>query len=365
MRPIEERDLLPVAALTRAFFRAVNPHVEPLEFEEKWEAASRSPLRFMRSFPQAWHVDLLDVPRSKVPGGRCLCFGDPHPANFGVITFTVGPRYVFNDLDDSGPGLAALDALRYFTALRLLLDDGKTLAQLMELYEDILQGNEPPRELPEALYPDVAARDARQLAKWIEGEAFRFEEPSLQLSRVPDGTRQKLCEALGRLAPQMELEVIELAHRDRDSGGSGGLERYLLLARERSGDGARLRLLEFKETTHAATSWSNYLHEDEDRLALAKASIWRGLDVPYYIEVPLGRSLYVLRDRLGRASLDVEKLAKRDQRAALEVQVSLLARQHAEAFAGLDLRKLDDWLRESLEVTAKRWMKAYERARKG
>ncbi|AGP35284.1 DUF2252 family protein [Sorangium cellulosum] len=363
MRPIRDSDLPPVKELTRAFFRAVNPHVEPVEFEEKWQAALRSPMRFMRSFPQAWHVDLLDVPRARVPGGRCLCFGDAHPDNFGLITFTVGPRYVFNDLDDAGPGLAALDALRYFTVLRLLLDDRKALAELMELYEDMLQGNEPLRELPEALYPDVAARDARQLAKWTEGEAFRFDEPSLNLSRAEAGTGDRLLEALGRSGQLSEVEVLALAHRDRDAGGSGGLERYLILGRERGGE-RRLRLLELKETTHAATSWNNFLHEDEDRLERAKASIWRGLEVPFYREVQVGRSVYLLRDRLGRASVDIEALSKRDLRAVLEAQVSILARQHAEAFAGLDLDKLDDWLRESLDVTARRWLKAYERARR-
>ncbi|HTN92302.1 MAG TPA: hypothetical protein VL242_51895 [Sorangium sp.] len=363
MHPIRESDLPPVKELTRAFFRAVNPHVEPAEFEEKWGSALRSPMRFMRSFPQAWHVDLLDVPRSKVPGGRCLCFGDAHPDNFGLITFTVGPRYVFNDLDDSGPGLAALDALRYFTVLRLLLDDRKALGELMELYEDMLQGKEPLRELPEALYPDVAARDARQLAKWTEGEAFRFDDAALKLSRADSATAGRLREALGQLDALADVEVIELAHRDRDSGGSGGLERYLLLARER-GEERRLRLLELKETTHAATCWSCFLHEDEDRLAQAKASVWQGLEVPFYVEVQVGRSVYLLRDRLGRASLDIEKLAKRDLRAVLEAQVSILARQHAAAFAGLDLRKLDDWLSESLQVLSKRWLKAYERARR-
>ncbi|WP_437817466.1 DUF2252 family protein [Sorangium sp. So ce1078] len=363
MRPIRESDLPPVKELTRAFFRAVNPHVEPVEFEEKWEAAARSPMRFMRSFPQAWHVDLLDVPRGRVPGGRCLCFGDAHPENFGLITFTVGQRYVFNDLDDAGPGLAALDVLRYFTVLRLLLDDRKALCELMELYEDMIQGNEPLRELPEALYPDVAARDARQLAKWTEGEAFRFDEPALKLSRAEAGTGERLLEALGQLGQLADVEVRELAHRDRDSGGSGGLERYLILARERGGE-RRLRLLELKETTHAATSWNNFLHEDEDRLDRAKASIWRGLEAPFYVEVQVGRSVYLLRDRLGRASVDIEQLSKRDLRAVLEAQVSILARQHAEAFAGLDLDKLDDWLRESLDVMAARWMKAYERARR-
>ncbi|KYF81782.1 hypothetical protein BE11_27975 [Sorangium cellulosum] len=364
MRPIRESDLPPVKELTRAFFRAVNPHVEPVEFEEKWKTALRSPMRFMRSFPQAWHVDLLDVPRSKVPGGRCLCFGDAHPDNFGLITFTVGPRYVFNDLDDAGPGLAALDALRYFTVLRLLLDDGKALGELMELYEDMLQGNEPLRELPEPLYPDVAARDARQLAKWTEGEAFRLGEPALKLSRAEADLGGKLLEALGRLGGRADVEVIELAHRDRDSGGSGGLERYLILARERGGE-RRLRLLELKETTHAATSWNNFLHEDEDRLDRAKASIWRGLEVPFYVEVQVGRSVYLLRDRLGRASLDIDDLKKSDLRAVLEAQVSILARQHAEAFVGIDLRDLDDWLRESLQVMSKRWFKVYERARQG
>jgi hypothetical protein len=43
--------------------------------------------------------------------------------------------------------------------------------------------------------------------------------------------------------------------------------------------------------------------------------------------------------------------------------LSIIARQHAEAFAGLDIEELDDWLRASKKVTAKRWREVYERAR--
>ncbi|WP_437751714.1 DUF2252 family protein [Sorangium sp. So ce1389] len=363
MQPIQESDLRPVKTLTKSFYRAVNPHIEPSEFEQKWRAAMESPLRFMRSFPQAWHVDLLDVPRSKVPGGRCLCFGDAHPENFGFITFAEGPRYVFNDLDDAGPGLAALDALRYFTTLRLFLDGGKLMNGLMELYEDIIEGKAPPRELPAAMVPDIAAEDARELAKWTNGETFRFDEPGLRLSRAHEDTGQSLVEALTRLASSAHLQVLEIAHREREGGGSGGLDRYLVLAREEREDQSDSKhLLEFKETTHAATSWSNFLHEEEGRLDRAKASIWRGLTAPHHVEVQVGRNVYLLRDRLGRASFDLEDLGKRDLRTLLEVQVSTLARQHAGAFADLNIDKLDDWLNASLDVTARRWSKAYQRA---
>ncbi|AUX44605.1 uncharacterized protein SOCE26_060710 [Sorangium cellulosum] len=359
MVPIKESDLRPPKTLTQSFFRAVNPHIEPDEFQAKWNEAMESPLRFMRSFPQAWHVDLLDVPRSKVPGGRCFCFGDAHPENFGFITFTVGPRYVFNDLDDAGPGLAALDALRYFTTLQLFLGGSKVTAGLMELYEDILQGKEPPRELPASMVPDIAAKDARELGKWTNGEAFRYDDAALKLSPAHTETGKRLVEALTELATNAHLRVIDVAHRARGGGGSGGLDRYLVLAREDERDVKHL--LEFKETTHAATSWSNYLHEEEGRLETAKASIWQGLTAPYYVEVQVGRNVYLLRDRLGRASFDLEKLGKRDLRTLLEVQVSVLARQHAASFADLDLRKLDDWLKASLDVTSRRWSKVYER----
>lgn len=361
MLPIRESDLRPSKTLTKSFFRAVNPHLEASEFEDKWRAALESPLRFMRSFPQAWHVDLLDVPPIKVPGGRCFCFGDAHPENFGFITFTDGPRYVFNDLDDAGPGFAALDALRYFTTLEIFLAGAKVMGGLMELYEDILQGKEPPRELPAAMVPDIAASDARELERWTSGEAFRFDEPKVGLSRVDAGTSQHLVEAVTQLASNARLRVLEIARREREGGGSGGLDRYLLLARDEASEA--LHLLEFKETTHAATSWSNFLHEEEERLERAKASIWRGLTAPYHVEVRMGRNVYLLRNRLGRASFDLETLGKRDLRTLLEVQVSILARQHAESFADLDLRKLDDWLKASLDVTVKRWSKAYERAR--
>ncbi|XXY17785.1 hypothetical protein WME88_57120 [Sorangium sp. So ce216] len=61
MQPFQQSDLRPVKTLASSFFRAVNPHLDPVELEEKWRVAMRLPLRFIRSFPQAWHVDLLDA----------------------------------------------------------------------------------------------------------------------------------------------------------------------------------------------------------------------------------------------------------------------------------------------------------------
>ncbi len=356
MQPIQSGDLRPVSELSQAFFRASNPHVSRDAFARKWQDAITSPLRFMRSFPQAWYIDLLDLPPEKIPQAYCICLGDAHPENFGFLTFEEGSHYVFNDLDDSGLGWAAIDALRYFTTVVLAGYD-KLLMPLTKLYEGVITSCEKMRRLPEVLQPDIAAQDQKELNKWLVDGEFKYGDSKRQLLPVSQERIQALVRALDERAAMAHLEVMSIAQRGRDGGGSGGLVRYLVLARD-----PRLQtreLLEFKESTHAATSWGRALHEDDDRLDQCMSSIWQGLTPRCHQEVMIGRTPYLLRHRLGRANVRVDKLDAAEQRQVLEAQVSLLARQHRAAFLGVDASRLDEWLNASVITMAQRYRDVY------
>ncbi len=357
MKPLRTDDFRPLGELSQAFFRATNPHVDGPAFAKKWAKAMDSPLRFLRSFPQAWYVDLLDVPGAHLPGAQTICFGDPHVENFGIITFKEGPRFVFNDLDDAGPGLAGVDALRYFTSLELAGFDDLVEA-MTGLYEGIITDRDSPREFPEALHPDVAARDQKELTKWFRDGEFKYGDKKRDLERVPQDEAQALLAVLEREAAVDHLEVVSLARRNRAGGGSGGLARYLVQARDH--DSGEVALLEFKEATHAATSWARSLHEEDHRLTTVQASLWPDLTPRCMREVIIGRTVYLLRHRLGRGKIKLDKLDEDEQRAVIAAQVSILACRHRAAFCESEASRLRKWLSASVEVMAKRYRRLFE-----
>lgn len=356
MKAIRDDDFLPPKKVPKSFFRACNAHLGLEDFEKKWAAAGKSPFRFFRSFAHAWHLELSDVPSSRIPGGECFCLGDPHPDNFGVVTFEQGPRYVFNDLDDAGPGRAALDALRYFTALSFT----KTVdpEAHLELYEALIFDRTHHRSLPEHIRPSVEAFDRRERERWLDGTGFDLSRKDLE--GVDPVRNRQVLEALDQAMEQDAMRVLSVVERVVRDGGSGGLLRLLVLAEETSG---RLDLLELKEMPLAAASWGQGLVEDDDRLALAVQQIWRGLTPHHHREVRLGRRSFLLRSRLGRAKLRIEKLPEDARHAAVQTQISILARQHREAFRSpaVAAADLDGWLRESLKVTRRRYEALYAR----
>ena len=112
--------LPPDSVLTKEFFRANTVGVDDAQFEDRWKASLEDPLLYFRSYVRPFYAYLKNV---KPPGRIGVCYGDAHPNNFGFVLFGKQLSYVYNDLDDSGPCPAAFDALRYFTALRLLEKD--------------------------------------------------------------------------------------------------------------------------------------------------------------------------------------------------------------------------------------------------
>lgn len=358
MKPIDEDDFVPAKRMPKTFFRASNAHLDEESFEKKWSSAGKSPFRFFRSFAHAWHLEMADVARKKIPGGTCFCLGDPHPDNFGVISFREGPRYVFNDLDDAGPGWAALDALRYFTGLRLskVADPNDHLA----LYEDIVHDRTHPRELPLHLVPSVVESDAKELAKWTDGSRFRFDDSDVALAPVDPMRSAQILSALDEAARIEGMRILSVAERRVADGGSGGLRRWLVLAED---ERERLDLLELKEMPLAAASWGQRLIEDDDRLDQAVRQIWRNLTPYHHREVKLGRRSFLLRSRLGRAKVKVDKIDGESRHAAIQTQVSILARQHRSAYrsASVDAKDLDRWLKASVEACRRRILALYER----
>lgn len=358
MKPIDEDDFTPIKKIPKSFFRASNAHLDADEFERKWKSARKSAFRFFRSFAHTWHLDMADLPRDKIPGSTCFCLGDPHPENFGIVTFRDGPHYVFNDLDDAGPGYAALDALRYFTALALM--DGVDPKDYLQLYEDLVYDRTHHRSLPLHLVPSLEEADKKELDKWLDGTSFRLDDPDLGLEAVDPLRCAQILAALDDAARLDGMRVLSVAERRVEDGGSAGLQRLMVLVED---ERDRLDLLELKEMPLAASSWSRQLIEDDDRLLRAVQEIWRGLTPFHHREVILGRKSYMLRTRLGRAKLRLDKVDDGAKAPIIETQVSILGRQHRTAYrsAAVQADDLDVWLKHSMKTARRRWEALYDR----
>jgi hypothetical protein len=354
MDPIEPGDLTSAKLLTKAFFRATNPHLDHLRFEAKWEKSFESPLRFFRAFPQAWYLDLTQVPVEHVPGRTDWCFGDLHPENFGFLV--IGPKvhYAFNDLDDSGRAEVSLDALRWFTAYLLWRDDEDSTDALIDLYRDVMRKPSLARQVPEDLIPKAAAVREKQVSKFVSGQRLVRNEDTL-LGAVDTKDKAIVTEALSARG----FTVVDVAEREREHGGSGGLRRFWALVQK----GLTVDVLEVKELTKPATSWGHAKTPIEDRIVKVRDAVWSGLGVTDHVTVLLGTHEYLVRSRLNRANLKLDKLDDDELDAVLEAQVGVMALHHKRSFKPSEFQALDDWLQDSVRVTAARWTEIFERLR--
>lgn len=352
MTPIDPAALAAPKRLTKAFFRATNPHLDHQRFERKWKRAFDSPLRFVRAFPQAWYLDLTQVPVEQVPGRTDLCFGDLHPENFGFLLSGARAHYVFNDLDDSGPAEVGLDALRWFTTHALWSERLEETDALIDLYRDVMARPSLSERLPPALVPDPAKVREKHRKKLIAGRRLIRSEDTL-LSDASAADRRVVEHALEGLGYQ----TLDVTEREREHGGSGGLRRFWALVESARGDD----VLEVKELTRPATAWGHANRPLDDRIAKVRDAVWKGLDVTDHQTVVLERREYVVRSRLSRASLKLDGLSRDELATVLRVQVGLIARHHRRSFAPTELQDLDDWLQASTRVMVDRWTELFDR----
>jgi uncharacterized protein (DUF2252 family) len=354
MDPIEPKDLSPAKLLTKAFFRATNPHLDHARFEAKWEKAFESPLRFFRAFPQAWYLDLTQVPASHVPGRADWCFGDLHPENFGFLVVGEKVHYAFNDLDDSGRAEVGLDALRWFTAYLLWREDERATDDFIDLYRDVMRKPALATGVPEGLVPGAEAVRGKQSKKFVSGKKLVRNDDTL-LGAADAKERAIVTDALSAKG----YSVLDVAEREREHGGSGGLRRFWALVRK----ARALDVLEVKELTKPATAWGHANTPIEDRIAKVRDAVWPDLGVTDHFTVVLGTHEYVVRSRLNRANLKLDKLDEDELEAVLQAQVGVMAKHHRRAFRPAEFQALDDWLQDSVRVTAARWTEAFERLR--
>lgn len=349
------------APLTKALIEGTHA-LSPERFDAKWQASiADGPLMFLRAYPAAFHLDLKQLPLERIPGDEGLCVGDAHPDNFGYLEIgTAKGRasiYAFNDLDDSGRCLVALDALRYFVAFRLYFDDAAKLEESLDEYVGAAFSKDASAALDLAWKdakgdaPDWSGVRARELEKYVSGDAFKDLSPD-ELEPASDDEKAAVIEVLSRAPSPEGLRVFDVARRPRIGGGSGGLTRYW--AYVATVDGTRT-VLELKETAQPGVDFghvSEPLSSDE-RLDTLKSELWSATSGDDYFPVRIGATNFLVRDRARKASEDPNGKLRR-------AQARYLGALHRGHWTDATKGEARDWLKNSSKVVAKRWASFYE-----
>ena len=331
--------------LTRDDARAVTPYLDALRFARRWNAALREgPLKLFRSFPGLWWRDVRAVDSAGVPGGRTLGFGDAHVENFGYLHFSAGVRFAFNDLDDSGDIEVALDALRYFTSVALA--GAGDVRALVEQWRIALTTETSPVLEDPAAPPSPALR-LKALKAWKD---LRRAQPPLDRKAL-----DRIAEALAFCNATRGYAVRDARRREVEDGGSGGLDRYWALARDREGN---WDVLELKAMVAPATDEGRTARPIDRRLSAMRDALWSGHALtPYHrADLVMGRHdegrRFLVRSRGMRASAKATRP---------EVQVRVLGAVHGRAKLDVTPEACARWIAETVPVMVERWRSMHAR----
>lgn len=347
--------------LDRPTLRKTDGAISDAAFTRKWEASLESPLMFFRSYPSAYYRDLRGTQRS-LPGGRGVIFGDAHPDNFGFLKTAGKTEFRFNDFDDAGRGPVALDALRYFTALRLAYPkQDKVFDAALDAYARSLQ--RPTRSsVPKSLAPDWGVVREKNLEKYTANEGFRFDAKSTRLARAPRGVSTSVRDLVESDPRFGAATVLDVGLRARDGGGSGGLERIWVLVSR----GGKSDILELKQTgTPATAALPGGKLPHDTRLDVLKSNFLKAPPHDDLFSVSMGDKHYIVRDRSRMANVATSELSKGDRKRVLASQASVMAAQHRGAWAGVPEKELRAWLHANSDALAGRWLRAFEQAKVG
>ena len=350
-KPIASGDF--TLKLDRAFIRSTQPSLSTQAFALKWDASRESGVLFMRSYPAAYHADLLQVAPTKIIGQEGLCFGDAHPDNFGFIHIGGRTKFVFNDLDDSGYCPVALDAARYFAILRLYFDDSGLTKDVLEQYVDTVKDLSRAKDIDAALLPDWNQVALDELAQSVANGKLVFGGEVSAPSPSERAAVVTLVQGDARLAASTVLDVAKVT---RTSGGSGGLRRFWALV-SRSG---RETILELKEAASPGVDFGRQTKTlgMDQRLALLKGALWSTTVQDDYFYVQLLGARFLVRNRLAKKSIDLGALSSKDREDVLRAQASVMARLHASRWTGVEKDEIRSWLYDSSKVIADRWDRA-------
>lgn len=207
-------------------------------------ATKKDPHKFYRSFPPLYFKIIEDLNLEQDLGSvfkhQSVIGGDVHVENFGVRPFKGKLKILVNDFDDLSEGHTVMDVIRLLTSMKLSgYDvDKKFVKAFMERYLEGLRSEKENFSEATMRFFKTAKKGKRIDKKKIDIEAKVFlkkREPSFDMTDKEVKDWKKLIAPYG--------EVVDHYKYVKESGGSGGLDRFELLI-EKDGE---LFWLEAKE----------------------------------------------------------------------------------------------------------------------
>jgi hypothetical protein len=209
---------------------ALYPELSEQAVREKINQAT-NPFLLYRALVPLYYKMLADgAVHALVPSdaARGWCAGDAHPENFGALLQKDGSVvFSINDMDDAGPCPLWADALRFFTAVKL--HDGHIdLAPLLNAYRDGVEGKTEKLSASVRTLMHEAEKGGRDSQKkFVEDDSARLKRGE-DIKDVPREMQEQIAQTLHNELPHMR-QLLDAARVKHESGGSGGLQRYLAL----------------------------------------------------------------------------------------------------------------------------------------
>ena len=353
--------------------RALYPELSEQALHEKINGAQDA-FHLYRALVPLYYKMLADgAVHELVPSGeaRGWCAGDAHPENFGALLQKDG-RVVFsiNDMDDAGPCPLWADALRFFAAVKL--HDGHIdLDPLLNAYRDGVEGKTEKLSAAVLAMIDDAKNGGRaSQKKFVDQDGSRLKRDEA-IEDVPRDMQEQIAQTLQNKLPHMK-RLLDAAIAKHETGGSGGLQRYLALVKfhEDPEVGSGTLVIELKQLSrpgifpleHAPTP------AQAERIArtlqLEQGIAFSPKYVPLQLRIEMQNFDYLARPRWqGNVSF---KFGKQGEEKALKDMANILGLLHARSAhdllayrKALSVSKDHDW-KHAAQAIATRFEEAYK-----
>jgi hypothetical protein len=352
--------VLPEAqSLSKNFFFQHAQGISADTFQERWERSLKNPHRFFRSHVRAYYAITQNIVPAHAPIG--LCLGDAHVQNFGFLEGENGePRFLYNDLDDSGMCPVWLDALRYFTSLHLSGANSSDVSALIKFYGEQLTSRESPSIVPAQLVPDFSKIRKKLLKKSVSGDFFKRESGSLEtVSQEKINAISALIKSSFQRESYPSVNIVDIVESKGQGGGSFGLTRYWVLVSE---NGSK-DILEVKQTVKPASEFKAWGQIPSPRLQSLKTNLWGNPRAArIYTEGTALGETWTIRSRT-KDSADPEDFDDAARLPIYRAQVSLMAGVHRKT-ENTSLEKsfttLETWLEHTSQNVAQLYKNIFQ-----
>lgn len=310
-----------MASSVRDEISALYPHLSKEVMEARFKA-QESEFTFFRSFVPFFYKRVKETPSvysmfQAYHGLSAWCVGDAHPDNFGVLlNEQQEPVFSINDADDGGPCLVFADLLRFYSGLKVF-QPGLDLMPLFSAYNRGLYGiSQKLSDVSKNLIKESTSpnRGTSTPKKWHDMKSPNRLLPADDLVDIKPDEESHVQQALFAIFGK-DLEFKDIKRRVRFEGGSGGLERYIVLFEIKTKEFDSLKntigsdwiVLELKEIVRPGIFPMSSYQIPEPQLRLDKTILLEHWRTHSYFQrvVQIDKKDYMIRPRW-RGNLGVE-----------------------------------------------------------